>query len=151
MTSELVVLTVACLPVSELRGSLPLAILFYEMPFVKAFTLSVIGNMLPVIPLLFFLKYLTKELNMIPVFRKFFDWWFTRTRARSRLMEKYEIIGLCLFVAIPLPMTGAWSGCVAAYLFNIKFRYAVPVIFLGVIIAGVIVSSALQMGIWFSR
>ena len=151
MTAELVVLTVAAVPLTGLRGSLPLAILFYNMPFIKAFTLSVVGNMLPVIPLLFFLRYLTKELNRVPLFKKFFNWWFTKTRARSALVEKYEIIGLCIFVAIPLPLTGAWSGCVAAYLFNLKFRYAVPAIFLGIFLAGVIVSLALQMGIWFIR
>jgi uncharacterized membrane protein len=72
--------------------------------------------------------------------KRFFNWWFARTRKHSEIVEKYEALGLMLFVAIPLPMTGAWSGCVAAYLLGIKFRYAFPAIVLGVGVAGVIVT-----------
>jgi len=71
---------------------------------------------------------------------KFFDWWFTRTKKRSKIIEEYGTLGLILFVAIPLPMTGAWSGCVASYLLGMRLRYAFPAIALGVIIAGIVVT-----------
>ncbi|PKL57316.1 MAG: ligand-binding protein SH3, partial [Methanomicrobiales archaeon HGW-Methanomicrobiales-5] len=64
------------------------------------------------------------------------------TRRHSDLVEKYETLGLILFVAIPLPMTGAWSGCVAAYLLGIKFVHAITAITIGVLVAGLIVGSA---------
>ncbi|MFH1441581.1 MAG: small multi-drug export protein, partial [Candidatus Omnitrophota bacterium] len=62
-------------------------------------------------------------------------------------VQKYEALGLAIFVAIPLPITGAWSGVVAASLFKIKFRYAFIAILAGVLSAGLIVSSLCQLGI----
>jgi uncharacterized membrane protein len=137
---EIITVILASLPISELRGAIPLAILEFKLPVIEAYILSVIGNMLPVIPFFFLLNYLTEWLmKNNRLCNKFFSWWFERTRKRSTLVEKYEKIGLFLFVAIPLPMTGAWSGCVAAYLFKIKFRDAFPPIFCGVLVAGLIV------------
>ncbi|MBU2617583.1 MAG: small multi-drug export protein, partial [Euryarchaeota archaeon] len=72
---------------------------------------------------------------------KFFDWLFTRThRKHNERFEKYGAIALSLFVAVPLPVTGAWTGCAAAFVFGIKFRHALPAILLGVLIAGVVVT-----------
>ncbi len=140
LSNELLTILIASLPISELRGAIPISITQFGFTPIKAFLLSIFGNMLPVIPLLFFLNYFTERLSKIKFFKKFFDWWFERTKRRSSIVEKYEAVGLSLFVAIPLPMTGAWTGCVAAYLFRIKFRYAFPAIVAGVIIAGIIVT-----------
>lgn len=140
LSNELTTIFIASLPISELRGAIPISITQFGFTPIKAFFLSVFGNLLPVIPLLFFLNYFTEKLSKIGIFKKFFDWWFERTKRRGSIVEKYEAIGLSLFVAIPLPMTGAWSGCVAAYLFRIKFRYAFPAIVVGVLIAGIVVT-----------
>ena len=138
LPKELVVIILGALPVSELRGAIPAALVFGLTPF-KAYCIAFIGNVLPVAPLLFLLHPVSKWLRKFPLWKKFFDWLFERTRKKAHLVEKFEAIGLILFVAIPLPITGAWTGCVAATLFKIRFRYAFPAIVLGIAIAGVIV------------
>lgn len=141
-SQEMVTIIVGAMPVFELRGAIPLALGKFHFSVGKAFCLSVVGNLLPVIPLLFFLDYFSKWCMKFSWGNKFFTWWFNRTRRHSIAIQKYEALGLILFVAIPLPVTGAWSGCAAAYLFGIKFRYAFPAIVLGVLIAGVVVTLA---------
>ncbi|MFC1566547.1 COG2426 family protein [bacterium] len=141
LPKELLTIIVAASPVLELRGAIPLAMGSFKFTFLKTYSLSVFGNFLPIIPLLFFLEYAVTHLMRFKIFNKIFTWWFERTRKHSDLVDKYEALGLLLFVAVPLPVTGAWTGCVAAYLFGIKKRYAVPAIFLGVLIAGFIVSA----------
>lgn len=78
---------------------------------------------------------------------KFFTWVFERTRKRSKIIEKYEEIGLVVFVGIPLPMTGAWTGAVAAFLFNLDKKKSIFLILLGVILAGLIVTAVTMSGI----
>ncbi len=140
---EVVTVIVAALPISELRGSIPLALGVFHFPIVKAYLLSIIGNLIPVIPLLLFLeslsKWLGKRFNWA---ERFFSWLFIRTSKKSKLVEKYGAIGLAIFVAIPLPMTGAWTGCVAASLFGIRRVWAALSIANGVLIAGIIVTLA---------
>jgi len=140
---EVVILIVSALPISELRGSIPLALGVFHFPIAKAYFLSIIGNLIPVIPLLIFLeslsKWLSKRFNWA---ERFFTWLFTRTSKKSKLVEEYGAIGLAIFVAIPLPMTGAWTGCVAAFLFGIRRVWAALSIASGVLIAGIIVTLA---------
>ena len=138
LNKEIAVVVLAAMPVSELRGAIPLALAMGFSPF-KAYILSFLGNLIPVIPLLFLLQPVVNKLRHIKIFAKFFDWLFERTKRKARLVEKFEALGLILFVAIPLPITGAWTGCVAATLFKVRFRYALLAIVAGVIIAGFIV------------
>lgn len=142
ISKEFLTFFTAMLPILELRGAIPLAIGKLGVSPEKAYALSVIGNMMPVIPLLLLLKIVSNWLKRYKLGEKFFTWLFARTRRHSVLVEKYEALGLVLFVAVPLPITGAWTGCVAAFLFGIRFKYAFPAIFLGVLIAGVIVTLA---------
>ncbi|MEW6101833.1 MAG: small multi-drug export protein [Candidatus Omnitrophota bacterium] len=146
MNKELIVMITAALPVSELRGAIPLALSF-GMPLSKAFWLSVAGNCIPVIPALFLLEPISRRLRKFRVWARFFDWLFERTKKKADSVQKYEALGLAIFVAIPLPMTGAWSGIVAASLFKIRFRYAFISIVAGVIAAGLIVSALCSLGI----
>lgn len=134
------VILLAMIPISELRASIPLALGMYKMDVSQAFILSVIGNMLPVVPLLLFLDPVSNWLRRYPVFDGFFNWLFARTRKYNYRMEKYGSLGLIPFVAIPLPMTGAWTACAVAFVFGIRCRYAFPAILAGVIIAGLIVT-----------
>ncbi|MDP6418649.1 MAG: small multi-drug export protein [Candidatus Krumholzibacteria bacterium] len=134
------VLFFAMLPILELRGSIPYALFIEKMPWLQSYLFSVIGNAIPVIPILLFLEPAEAWLGRFPVFRRFFDWLFARTRRKGRLLERFKILGLVLFVAIPLPVTGAWTGSVAAYLFGVKRRVAFPAIFLGILIAGCVVT-----------
>jgi uncharacterized membrane protein len=135
---EIAVVVLAALPISELRGAIPVALAMGFSPQ-KAYLLSFAGNLIPVLPLLFLLQPIAAMLRHIPIFERFFNWLFERTRRKAGLIEKFEAIGLILFVAIPLPVTGAWTGCVAATLFKIRLRYAFSAIVMGVAIAGLVV------------
>ena len=143
---ELIVVFISALPILELRGAIPIAINLFQIPWYWAFLLALIGNLIPVPILLIFLEYLAKIISKVKIGKKFISWLFERTRARSHIIQKYQRIGLVLFVAIPLPMTGAWTGSIAAFLLGIKFRYAFLAIFCGVIIAGVIVTCLSLLG-----
>jgi len=134
------VILMAMIPFGELRVSIPFAIGFYEMEVAQAFLLSVIGNMLPVAPLLLFLDPVSNWLRRYRIFDSFFTWLFARTRRYNNRIEKYGALGLIPFVAIPLPVTGAWTACAVAFVFGIRCRYAFPAILAGVIIAGIIVT-----------
>ena len=139
---ELYTLFIAMLPVSELRGAIPYA-LSSGLSWQQSYFWAVIGNFIPVIPLLLFLGPLSKALSRrFVLWQRFFDWLFARTRRRGKIVERYEAIGLVLFVAIPLPITGAWTGTVAAFLFGVRFRYALPAIILGILLAGTVVTLA---------
>jgi uncharacterized membrane protein len=141
LNREFIVLIVSMLPIFELRGAIPLAVLHFEMPVISAFFLSWVGNLIPILPIIYFLEPIRKALSHIGVVEKFFNWFYARTRKRGEKAMRLGAIGLSLFVAIPLPVTGAWTGSVLAILFDIKPRYAFPAIILGVTIAGIIVSA----------
>ena len=146
LPKEVIVMIIGALPVLEVRWAIPQA-LIWKMSFVKAFWLSVIGNSIPVVPALFLFEPVSNTLRKFKIWAKFFDWLEERTRKRADAIQKYEALGLAIFVAIPLPGTGAWSGCFAATLFKIKFRYAVVAIIAGVIGAALIVSGLCALGI----
>ncbi len=146
LSKELIVFIISMLPISELRGAIPVAVLHFKFDIYKAYLISVIGNLIPVLPIIYFLEPIRKILSRIRIFREFFDWLYNRTYKKSQKVMKYGAIGLSLFVAIPLPVTGAWTGSVAAIIFDIKPSYAFPAIILGVLIAGIVVASVV-MGI----
>lgn len=146
ISPEWATIIVAAIPIAELRGSIPLAILQFKFGWGKAFMLSIFGNMLPIIPWLLFLNYFQEKLMRFRIMNIFFTWLFNRTRKKGQIIEKYETLGIAIFVGIPLPMTGAWSGAIAAFIFGVKFRHAILAIFLGVLIAGVIVTVLTLMG-----
>jgi uncharacterized membrane protein len=142
----LAVILIAAMPVFELRGAIPYAVYKGFDPF-TAFYLSVIGNMIPVIPLLIFLEPVSNFLRRWKIWNIFFTWLFTRTHRRhSARFEKYGSIGLAMFVGIPLPVTGAWTGCAAAFVFGFKFKNALIAIFAGVILAGMIITTLIVAG-----
>ncbi len=145
LPKELSIIIVGMLPVFELRGAIPLGF-YLGMPVVKTFALAILGNLIPVIPLYFLLQPVSSMLSRIPLFKVFFDRLFTHTKKRAQLIQRYETLGLILFVAIPLPITGAWTGTIAAALFKIKFKYTVIAVISGVIIAGIIVTILCLLG-----
>lgn len=146
LSKELVVFLIATLPIVELRGAIPVAINVLDMPWYSAFALAFLGNLLPVPFILLFLEAVTRFLSRIAFFKRLLDWLFERTRRRGRMLEKYKRIGLVLFVAIPLPITGAWTGSLIAVLFGMPFKHAFLSITIGVVIAGAIVTSLSLLG-----
>ncbi len=145
-SKELAVLVVAASPIVELRLAIPLAINTFDFPWHYALPLAIIGNLLPVPFILLFLDAITRWLSKIAFFDRFLDWLFERTRRRGKIIERYKRIGLVLFVAIPLPVTGAWTGSLAAVLFGLKFSHAFLSILIGVLIAGAIVTCLSLLG-----
>ena len=145
LSSVLKVIGIAASPIAELRVAIPWAI-WHDFPWYYAFVLAVIGNLLPVPFILLFLNAISRLLSKIDFIDRFLHWLFEHTRRRGRIVERYERIGLVLFVAIPLPVTGAWTGSLLAVLFGLKFKRALLSIFIGILIAGTIVTCATLLG-----
>jgi len=132
----------ATLPIAELRVALPLALTVYNLPLWQAFIFSVLGNIVPVFFILYFIDSVSKFLMAkIKIFNRFFLWLFARTRVKFEgKYARWGLLALAIFVAIPLPMTGAWTGALAAFLFQIPKKQAAIYIILGVLGAGIIVT-----------
>jgi len=148
MINELATFFIAALPLSELRGAIPLGILKFGFGSYKAFAISVAGNILPVLPLLFGLEKTSEYLSRrFYWFNRFFNWLFERTRIKhSGRFAYWGDLALFIFVAIPLPLTGAYSGAVAAFVFGIPKARAFWSIVLGILTAGLIVTAATIFG-----
>lgn len=141
----LAVLVIAMLPIIELRGALPVG-LELGMPWYAAFAIAVVGNIIPVPIILAFFPTAEKILRNLRPFELFFDWIFKRTRKKTgKKVTRFRHIALVLFVAIPLPITGAWTGCLVAYLYGLNRVKSFFFISLGVTIAGVIVLAAFSL------
>ncbi len=130
---------ISMLPVVELRAALPYA-LAHDIHVVVAAVICVIGNMLPIPFILLFVRrifnWLKKRERIAPVVQKIEG----KAFKKSGNVMKYSAWGLVLFVALPLPGTGAWTGALIAALLDMRFKYALPAILLGVCIAAIIVS-----------
>ncbi len=140
----LITFLISMLPFSELRGSIPIAITVYELSPFSAFFVSVLGNFLAALLILLILPLIVDYLMAkSKLLNNFFTWLFTRTRSRTiDHYLKYGYWALVIFVAIPLPVTGVWTGAIAAYIFNIPFKKSWWLILLGIIMAGLIVTFA---------
>jgi uncharacterized membrane protein len=114
----------------------------------KAFPIAVAGNILPIPIILLFFKKVEKWLRRYRFWSKLMDWLFSRTRDRANeVIRRYEYLGLLVFVALPFPFTGAWTGALIAYLFNLKFGKSLITIFFGVISASGIMTIVTLTGI----
>ncbi len=147
---ELATMLIAALPLAELRGALPVALSVYHLSWWSAYFWSVLGNILPVIFILWLLEPVSKYLiQHSKLAAKFFDLLFARTKNKfADKYKKYGELALVIFVAIPLPMTGAWTGAIAAFLFGIPYKKSLSSITLGVLIAGLIVTALYQGVFW---
>ncbi|MBS7299184.1 MAG: small multi-drug export protein [Eubacteriales bacterium] len=135
---ELIVFFVSMIPLLELRGSI-LAAGFLKMEFLSTFIIAVIGNMLPIPFILFFIDKIFAWLKKTRL-RSFIEKLESKAMSKSDQIRKYGRWGLLLFVGIPLPGTGAWTGALIAALLRMKKRESLPFIFLGVVLAGLIMS-----------
>jgi uncharacterized membrane protein len=140
------VIGIGILPVAELRGAIPVAISVYHFPWYTAYLLGVIGNLIPIPFILLFLNSIIPVLRRIPFMDRLINWFFARTRRKGKMVERYEWLGLMLFVAIPLPFTGAWTGAILAVLMGLRFRYAFSSVAVGVLVAGVLVTCTTVLG-----
>ena len=136
---ELTIFIISLLPILELRGGLIAAVLL-GVPLWKAFLVCFIGNMLPVPFIILFIKKIFEFLRRFSFFDKFIGKLEAKTEKNRDKVLRYKQWGLLLFVAIPLPGTGAWTGALFAALLDIDLKKSFPIIALGVLIAGVIVA-----------
>lgn len=136
---ELIIFIVSLLPVLELRGGL-IAAKLLGVNLLKAFVICFLGNVAPIPFILLFIRYIFNFLRRFKFFAKIIDGLERRTRAKGEKVKKYQEWGLMIFVAIPLPGTGAWTGALLADLFDIRIKKAFPIICLGVLIAGIIMA-----------
>ena len=141
LSAKGVTFVLAMLPISELRGAMiyaasPLG----ELPLQVALPISLIGNLIPVLPILLMLGPISQWCSRFSVGERFFNWVFERARSKSEKVKRYETFGLTLFVCIPLPVTGAWTGAAIAFVLGLKTRNAFLAITAGVMIAGIIMS-----------
>ncbi|KPJ85711.1 hypothetical protein AMJ57_02080 [Parcubacteria bacterium SG8_24] len=146
MGSEMVraatVMVLAASPVVELRGSIPLAIGAFGMPVTSAVFLSVIGNLFPTLAVYGLGKWWLRVMDGHKGrLRLWTDMILRRSRRTFRgRYERYGLLALPFFVGLPLPMTGAWTGSIAAFLFGIPFRKCFPLVIVGVLMAAAIVT-----------
>lgn len=147
------VILLAMAPVSELRGAIPLALGGYHMNPWVIIPVIVAANFLPVPFILLFLRPVEDFLRRWPFWARLMDRIFEHTRNKTqKRIERWESLALILFVAIPLPVTGAWTGSLAAYLFGLDFKKSLFFIFIGVCIAAAVVTTGVTAGItWFLR
>jgi len=146
---EIAVFFISMIPVAELRASIPIALTIYKMDIVPTILFAVLGNIIPMIFIVYFIDPVSKFLmKHFKFFNKFFKWIFKRTSIKFEgKYERYGSIALILFVAIPLPITGSWTGALASFLFQIPQKKAAILITIGVIIAALIVTFITQTAI----
>ncbi len=137
---------ISMLPIFELRGSIPIGINYFRLDPVVVYLMSIVGNMIPIFFILLFFDGVVRLLSRNAYLKKLLDLLFERTRKKTKLVEKYEELALIFFVAIPLPITGAWTGSLAAYLVGLKFWKSILCIFMGVLISSIIVTTLSLMG-----
>lgn len=139
ISKELIVFIISMVPILELRGGL-LAASVMNIEIVRAIWLCVIGNIIPVPFILLLITPIFNWLKQTDTFRPMVEKLENRAMSKKDQIEKYQFWGLVLFVGIPLPGTGAWTGSLIASLLGMKFKKAFPAVILGIIMATVIMS-----------
>jgi len=138
---ELATFLIAIIPVTELRVSIPLAYKVYGLPAFSAWLYSVLGTFFAMLLILFVLNPVSKILSKyISFFEKFFEWLFEHTRRKAdKKMEKYGEWAIFILAATPIPLVGGLTGALAAFVFGIAYKKAIPLLFFGTMVSGFIV------------
>lgn len=137
VSPEFVIFIISLFPILELRGGL-LAASLLNIPAMTAIPICILGNILPIPFILLFIKQIFKWLKKTKLFRPMVEWLEKKAMGKSDTIRKYEFIGLAVFVGIPLPGTGAWTGALIAALLDIDIKKSSAAIFLGVLMATII-------------
>lgn len=133
-------------PVVELRGGIPYG-LSQGLEWPLVYLIAVVGNLLPIPFILLFVRRILQWMKRYERLGRIAKHLEARAAKRSDRVRKSEVIGLCMFVAIPLPGTGAWTGALIAALMDMRLKKALPSITVGVLIAGAIVTAVIRLGI----
>ena len=131
---------ISILPVIELRGAIPVGAAM-DLPWLVCALVSIIGNMLPVPLIIIFCRRIFAWMRKKSAWLgKRADWFENRAKEKGAKLYRSELVGLMIFVAIPLPGTGAWTGAIIAAILDIRLKNSLPAIYSGVIIAGILVA-----------
>ena len=145
MKSYLIVFLISMVPLIELRGAIPYAVAF-GIPLTQAYIIAIIGNMLPVPFIYFFARKVLEWGKDKPVIGRFFTFCLEKGEKGGKALQAKAgrglFLALLLFVGIPLPGTGAWTGTLAASLLDMDFQSSVLAVMLGVLLAGIIMGAA---------
>ncbi|MBS7361442.1 MAG: small multi-drug export protein [Oscillospiraceae bacterium] len=136
---ELIIFFISMLPILELRGGL-IAAKLLGVEFVRAFIICYIGNIIPVPFILLFIRKIFQFLRDKKGFSKIIEKLEIRSMRKSEKVKRWRDWGLLAFVAIPLPGTGGWTGALIAALMDIRIKKSFPIIAIGILIAGIIMS-----------
>ncbi len=137
--NELIIFLISLLPVLELRGGM-IAAKLLQVDFLRAFVICYIGNILPIPFILLFIRKIFQFLRDKKGFSKLIEKLEIRSMRKSEKVKRWRDWGLLLFVAIPLPGTGGWTGALIAALTDIRIKRSLPIIAVGILIAGIIMS-----------
>ena len=146
---------ISMVPIIEIRGAIPYA-LGMGLPTLQAYIICIIGNMLPVPFIFFFARkvLIWGQSKKIPLFSKFCDFCITKGESGGKKLQEKAgrglYIALFLFVGIPLPGTGAWTGTLAASILDMEFKKSVVAVMLGVVLAGIIMGTGTEVVLWIS-
>ena len=135
------------LPISELRGGIPVSVAS-GVGLLPAFISCVLANILVIIPVFFFLDYVHTYLMKIKLYNKLFSLYLERVRKRVEVkftQQNWEYFVLFLFVAIPFPSTGAYTGCLIAWFFEMDRKWSFVTIASGVVVAGIVVTAVVSV------
>ena len=138
---ELCVFFCSMLPIIELRGAIPIGAAM-GLPWYWTYLISVVGNMIPVPFILLLIKKIIQWMSnsKVKFFNKIANFLLKKVEKHREKIEKYSFWGLTIFVGIPLPMTGAWTGSLVAAMIDVKFWKAMLSAFIGVLISGAIMT-----------
>ena len=134
------------IPVIESRGSIPYGILVLKLPWYNVVLVSIIANFLVTIPIIYLLQPISIYLRRFKLSKIFFNWLFARSRRKGGIINKLKVLGLIIFIGIPLPITGAWTGCIAANVFGINKFYTLVGVFLGILVSVMIITTLTLTG-----
>ena len=137
---ELIIFLVSMLPVLELRGGM-IAAKLLGVPLLKAFVICYSGNILPIPFILLFIRKICQFLKRFSGTRKIVEKLEVRSMRKSEKVKRWRNWGLLLFVTVPLPGTGGWTGALIAALLDIRIKTSLPIIALGVLIANLIMTA----------
>ena len=141
ISKEAVIFIISMVPILELRGGLLAASpALLNVPIMQAIPICIIGNILPIPFILLLIRKILDWMKLVKVFRPIALWLENKAMSKKDQIEKYGFWGLVLFVGIPLPGTGAWTGSLIAALLSVRFKTAFAAILIGIVIATVIMS-----------
>ncbi len=139
---------VSMVPIVELRGGIPFGVLSLKLPYAAAFVAAVIGNIIPVPFIIVYIRRIFKWMRRhLPKLDSIVDKLEKKAHLKGQKVTRYKYLGLLIFVAIPLPGTGAWTGALAAAFLDMPLRKALPSIILGVLLAGCIMTLLTNFGV----